>query len=152
MAGRLKDGGATHWELWDSQYLGGITRFLIPTMFASFLALKGGSSISEAEAAGIGSSGGRKPLLSIRLETRTQDCYDPPGCKLHVYFNTVQVSAMIQLQQCTTTRHHAATVFKARYTKMAWTNTMTYGQNLRVNPNLYSDLKHSVIELLLNRL
>lgn len=30
------------------------------------------------------------------------------------------------------------------YTKMAWTNTMTYGQNLRVNPNIYSDLEHRV--------
>lgn len=29
---------------------------------------------------------------------------------------------------------------------------MTYGQNLRVNPNLYSDLEHSVIESLLNLL
>lgn len=38
-----------------------------PTMCVSFLAVKGGSSISEAEAAGIASSGGRKPLLSIRL-------------------------------------------------------------------------------------
>lgn len=39
-----------------------------PTMCMSFLAVKGGSSISEAEAAGVTSSGGRKPLLSIRLE------------------------------------------------------------------------------------
>lgn len=38
-----------------------------PTMCVSFLAAKGGSSISKAEAAGIASSGGRKPLLSIRL-------------------------------------------------------------------------------------
>lgn len=44
-----------------------------PTMCASFLAEKGGSSISEAEAAGIVSSGGRKPLLSIRLENRKED-------------------------------------------------------------------------------
>ena len=44
-----------------------------PTMFTSFLTVKGGSSISEAEAAGIASSGGRKPLLSIRLENRTED-------------------------------------------------------------------------------
>lgn len=44
-----------------------------PTMCVSFLAAKGGSSISEVEAAGITSSGGRKPLLSIRLDNRTED-------------------------------------------------------------------------------
>lgn len=60
-------------ELWDSQGLGRDHKLLHPTMCASFLATKGGSSISDAEAAGITSSGGRKPLLSIRLKDRTED-------------------------------------------------------------------------------
>lgn len=54
--------------------LGRDHKLVHPTMCASFLATKGGSSMSEAEAAGIASSGGRKPLLSIRLENRTEDC------------------------------------------------------------------------------
>ena len=44
-----------------------------PTMFTSFLDVKGGNSISETEVAGIASSGGKKPLLSIRLEDRRED-------------------------------------------------------------------------------
>lgn len=44
-----------------------------PTMWASFLATNEGSSISEVEAAGIVSSRGSKPLLSIKLETRPED-------------------------------------------------------------------------------
>lgn len=40
---------------------------LHPTMCASLLTVKGGSSISEADTAGIASSRDRKPLLSIRL-------------------------------------------------------------------------------------
>lgn len=51
----------------DSQDLWRDHRLDHPTISASFLAMNGGSSISEVEAAGIGSLRGRKPLLSIRL-------------------------------------------------------------------------------------
>lgn len=44
-----------------------------PTIFASFLAAKEGSSISEAETVGTDSSGDRKPLLSIRLQNTKDD-------------------------------------------------------------------------------
>lgn len=44
-----------------------------PTMCASFLAGNEGSSISDVEVAGIVSSRGSKPLLSIRLENIPQD-------------------------------------------------------------------------------
>lgn len=54
--------------------LGGDHKLLHPTMCASFLAANSGSSISEAEAAGTASSGGKRPLLSIRLQKRTEDC------------------------------------------------------------------------------
>lgn len=47
--------------------LGRDHKLVHPTMCASFLAMNGGSSMSEAEAAGVASSRGRKPLLSIRL-------------------------------------------------------------------------------------
>ena len=54
--------------------LGRDHKLVYPTMCVSFLAAKSGSSISEAEAAGMASSGGRNPLLSIRLESRAEDC------------------------------------------------------------------------------
>lgn len=47
--------------------LGRDHKLVHPTMCVPFLAAKGGSSISEVEAAGPASSGGRNPLLSIRL-------------------------------------------------------------------------------------
>lgn len=53
--------------------LGRDHKLVHPTMCASFLAMNGGSSMSEAEAAGVASSRGRKPLLSIRLQNKTED-------------------------------------------------------------------------------
>ena len=53
--------------------LGRDHKLVHPTMCASFLAVKSGSSISEAEAAEIASSGGMKPLRSIRLENTTEE-------------------------------------------------------------------------------
>lgn len=54
--------------------LGRDHKLVHPTMCVSFLATKGGSSISVAEAVGTVSSRDRKPLRSIRLEKRTEDC------------------------------------------------------------------------------
>lgn len=59
--------------LWGQSGPGRDHKLVHPTMCASFLAGNEGSSISDVEVAGIVSSRGSKPLLSIRLENIPQD-------------------------------------------------------------------------------
>ncbi|PWA33719.1 hypothetical protein CCH79_00007533, partial [Gambusia affinis] len=69
--GTYRVGGANnHTATWGHSGPGRDRKRFHHTMFASLLGVKGGSSISEAAAAGIASSGGRNPLRSIRLETK----------------------------------------------------------------------------------
>lgn len=59
-----------HIAIWGRSGHGRDHKLFRHTMFASLLGVNGGSSISEAEAAGIASSGGRNPRRSIRLEAK----------------------------------------------------------------------------------